>query len=172
MLLMATPMSGITLGCQGVVSFNLGAANRQRVEQALRGVLLLCLGFAALMLAVTQLFSDQFVRLFSKDGEVLARSVGYIKLYTAALFMAVQWTVVDMSTALGQVGLALSCSLVRKGLFVTGILLFPLLFSAPAAFAAEPFCDIAASCLSSVLFLPFTPKLLELRCGTCPTPLG
>lgn len=173
MLLIATPMSGITLGCQGVVSFNLGAADRKRVEQALRGVLLLCLGFAAMMLAATQLFSGQFVRLFSKDGEVLARSIGYIKLYTAAaLFMAVQWTVVDMSTALGQVGLALFCSLVRKGLFVTGILLFPLLFSAPATFAAEPFCDITASCLSGVLFLRFTPKLLELRCRTCPTPLG
>lgn len=160
-------MSGITLGCQGVVSFNLGAANRRRVEQALRGVLLLCLGFAALMLAVTQLFSGQFVRLFSGDMEILAQSVDYIRLYTAAaLCMAVQWAVVDMSTALGQVGLALFCSLFRKGLFVTGILLFPLPFSAPAAFAAEPFCDVTASCLSGVLFLRFTPKLLDTRCGT------
>lgn len=166
MLLIATPMSGITLGCQGVVSFNLGAANRERVVQALRGVLVLCLGFAALMLAATQLFAPQFVRLFSKDGEVLARSVSYIKLYTAAaLCMAVQWTVVDMSTALGQVGLALFCSLVRKGLFVSGVLLFPLLLSAPAAFAAEPFCDAAASVLSGALFLRLTPRLLDARCG-------
>lgn len=166
MLLIATPMSGITLGCQGVVSFNLGAANRERVRQALRGVLLLSLGFAALMLVVTQLFSPQFVRLFSKDGEVLTRSVSYIKLYTAAaLCMAVQWTVVDMSTALGQVGLALFCSLVRKVLFISGVLLFPLLFAAPATFAAEPFCDVTASVLSSILFLRFTPRLLDVRCG-------
>lgn len=166
MLLIATPMSGITLGCQGVVSFNLGAANRERVRQALRGVLLLCLGFAALMLVVTQLFSRQFAGLFSKDGEVLARSVSYIKLYTAAaLCMAVQWTVVDMSTALGQVGLALFCSLVRKGLFVSGILLFPVLFTASAAFATEPFCDVTASVLSGILFLRFTPRLLDARCG-------
>ena len=166
MLLIAMPMSGITLGCQGVVSFNLGAGNRDRVRLALRGVLFLCLIFAALMLVVTHLCSPRFVRLFTKDAQVMARSVSYIKLYTVgALFMAVQWTVVDMSTALGQVGLALLCSLVRKGLFLTGILLFPVLFTAAAAFAAEPFCDITASVISAVLFVHFTPKLLDARCG-------
>jgi len=165
MLLISMPMSGITMGCQGVVSFNLGAANLERVRQALRGVLLICLGFAAFMLIVTRLFSPQFVRLFTKDGDVLARSVKYIKIYTAGtLCMAVQWSCVDMSTALGQVGLALSCSLIRKGLFLSGILLFPILFSAPAAFAAEPFCDITASCISAALFLHFTPKLLAAHC--------
>lgn len=34
MLLIAMPMSGITLGCQRVVSFNLGAGNGERVKQA------------------------------------------------------------------------------------------------------------------------------------------
>ena len=38
-------------------------------------------------------------------------------------------------------GLALFCSLFRKGLFLLGTLLFPVLFTASAAFAAEPFCD-------------------------------
>lgn len=161
MLLIATPMSGVTLGCQGVVSFNLGAGDRKRVTQALRGVLLLCLGFATLMLVVTQVFAPLFVQLFTRDSQVLERSVSYIRIYTAAtLCMAVQWTVVDMSTALGQVGLALFCSLFRKGLFVSGILIFPLLFTASAAFAAEPFCDVAASILSGILFLHFTPRLL------------
>lgn len=166
MLLIAMPMSGITLGCQGVVSFNLGAGNRERVRLALRGVLFLCFIFSALMLVVTHLCSPWFVRLFTKDAQVMARSVSYIKLYTAgALFMAVQWTVVDMSTALGQVGLALLCSLVRKSLFLAGILLFPVLFTAAAAFAAEPFCDITASVISAVLFVHFTPKLLDAWCG-------
>ena len=166
MLLISMPMSGITLGCQGVVSFNLGAANRARVEQALRGVLLLCLGFAALMLAVTHLCAPWFVRLFTGDAQVMARSVSYIKLYTAGvLFMAVQWMAVDMSTALGQVGLALFCSLVRKILFLTGVLLFPVLFTAAAACAAERFCDVTASIISAVLFLRFTPRLLARRCA-------
>ena len=165
MLLISMPMSGITLGCQGVVSFNLGAGNGKRVKQALWGVFLLCFAFSAFMLVFTHLFSHQFVRFFSKDGEILVRSVKYITVYTAGvLFMSAQWTCVDMATALGQVRLALCCSLIRKGLFLGGILLFPLLFSAPAAFAAEPFCDIVASFISTALFLYFTPKLLAEYC--------
>ncbi len=166
MLLISMPMSGITLGCQGVVSFNLGAGNGRRVKQALKGVFLLCFAFAALMLAATQLFAPWFVRFFSKDGEILARSVGYIKIYTlGALCMAVQWPAVDMSTALGQVRLALFCSLIRKGLFCAGVLLFPVWFAASAAFAAEPFCDITASLVSGVLFLRFTPRLIAHFCS-------
>lgn len=165
MLLISMPMGGITLGCQGVVSFNLGAGNGKRVKQALWGVFLICFLFSALILASTHLIAPQFVRLFSKDGEILARSVRYITIYTAGiLFMSAQWTVVDMSTALGQVHLALLCSLFRKTLFLAGILLFPVLFTASAAFAAEPFCDITASLLSSVLFLRFTPRLIAKFC--------
>jgi len=165
MLLISMPMSGITLGCQGVVSFNLGAGDGKRVKQALWGVFLLCLTFAALMLAVTQLSAPWFVRFFSKDEEVLARSARYILIYTAGLlFVPVQWTAVDMSTALGQVRLALFCSLFRKSLFLAGILGFPVLFTASAAFAAEPFCDITASLISGLLFLRFTPRLIARYC--------
>lgn len=165
MLLIAMPMSGITLGCQGVVSFNLGAGDGRRVKQALWGVFLLCLIFSASMLCVTQAAAPLFVRLFSGDAEILARSVRYIKIYTAgALFMAPQWMTVDMSTALGNVHLALFCSLFRKSIFVTGILLFPILFTAPAAFAAEPFCDAIACVMSGTLFLRFTPKVIAKYC--------
>lgn len=166
MLLISMPLSGITLGCQGVVSFNLGAGNGRRVRQALKGVFLIGLVFTALMLMATQLFAPWFVRFFSKDGEILARSVRYIKIYTVgALCMAIQWSSVDMSTALGQVRLALFCSLLRKSLFLAGILLFPVLFTASAAFAAEPFCDFTASLVSGTLFLRFTPKLIARFCA-------
>lgn len=166
MLLISMPMSGITLGCQGVVSFNLGAGDGKRVRQALDGVFLLCFAFAVLMLAFTQIFSPQFVRFFSKDGEILSRSVRYIKIYTAGvLFMSAQWTCVDMATALGRVRLALCCSLIRKSIFLAGILLFPVLFAASAVFAAEPFCDISAGLLSAALFLRFTPGVVAEYCS-------
>ena len=61
------------------------------MTQALRGVLLLCLGFATLMLVVTQAFAPLFAQLFTRDSQVLERSVSYIRIYTAAtLCMAVQ----------------------------------------------------------------------------------
>ncbi len=177
-LLIFMPMSGITLGCQGVVSFNLGAGSARRVKQALLGVFLLCLTFSAFMLGATQLFAPHFVRFFSDDAEVLARSVKYITIYTAGtLFMAPQWMATDMSTALGNVHLALFCSLFRKSLFLVGVLLFPALFTAAAAFAAEPFCDVIACVMSTTLFLRFTPRLIAKYCAqpgpqTQPAPAG
>ena len=165
-LLIFMPMSGITLGCQGVVSFNLGAGSAKRVKQALLGVFLLCLTFSAFMLGATQFFAPHFVRFFSDDAEVLTRSVKYITIYTAGtLFMAPQWMATDMSTALGNVHLALFCSLFRKSLFLVGVLLFPVLFTAAAAFAAEPFCDAIACVMSTTLFLRFTPRLIVKYCA-------
>lgn len=166
MLLLTMPMSGITLGCQGVVSFNLGAGDRARVKQALWGVFLLCFSFAALMLIATKLFAPRFILLFSTNSEVLSRTVRYIGIYTVgALCMAVQWMCVDMFTALGEVKFALFCSLFRKSLFLSGILLFPMLFTAAAAFAAEPFCDVVASLVSAALFLRFVPRVLTKYCS-------
>lgn len=165
MLLIAMPMSGITLGCQGVISFNLGAGDARRVKQSLKGVFALCLAFCAVMLAVTHLCSPLFVRLFTKSGSLAARSVTLIKVYTAGvLALPIQWTVVDGSTALGQTRLALFCSLFRKTLFVTAVVVLPMFFGASAAFCAEPLCDITAACVSAALFLRFTPKTIAAHC--------
>lgn len=166
MLLIAMPMSGITLGCQGVISFNLGAGDARRVKQSLKGVFALCLAFCAVMLAVTHLCSPLFVRLFTKSGDLAARSVTLIKVYTAGvLALPIQWTVVDGSTALGQTRLALFCSLFRKTLFVTAVVVLPIFFGASAAFCAEPLCDVTAACVSATLFLRFTPKTIAAHCA-------
>ena len=159
-------MSGITLGCQGVISFNLGAGDARRVKQSLKGVFALCLAFCAVMLAATHLCSTLFVRLFTKSGVLAARSVTLIKVYTAGvLALPIQWTVVDGSTALGQTRLALFCSLFRKTLFVTAVVVLPIFFGASAAFCAEPLCDVTAACVSATLFLRFTPKTIAAHCA-------
>jgi len=161
MLLIAMPLSGITLGCQGVISFNLGAGDIPRVKTALRDVLALCFAFAAVMLAVTHLFSPLFVRLFTQSETLMARSVTLIKVYTAGvLVLPIQWTVVDGSTALGQTRLALFCSLLRKTIFVSAVILLPCFLPAASAFCAEPLCDLTAACVSAALFLRFTPRTL------------
>lgn len=164
MLLIAMPMSGITLGCQGVVSFNLGAGNATRVKKALRSIFTLCLIFAGIMLAVTHLASPLFVRLFT-TGELRSRSVGLIKLYTAGIMvMPIQWVVVDGSTALGQTRLALFCSLLRKSIFLCAVLLLPRFFPAASAFCAQPLCDLTAAVVSATLFLRFTPRTIASHC--------
>ncbi len=165
MLLVAMPMSGITLGCQGVISYNLGAGNAPRVKKALTGVFAMCFSFAAVMLALTHLCSPFFVRLFTQNEYLMARSVTLIKVYTAGLlFLPVQWTAVDGSTAMGQTRLALFCSLLRKTIFVSAVILLPCFFPAASAFCAEPLCDVTAACVSAALFLRFTPRTLAEHC--------
>ena len=165
MLLVAMPLSGITLGCQGVISFNLGAGNAQRVKKALKWVFALCFSFAAVMLAVTHLCSPLFVRLFTQSEYLMARSVTLIKVYTAGLlFLPIQWVAVDGSTALGQTRLALFCSLLRKTIFVSAVVILPMFFPAWSSFCAEPLCDVTAACVSAALFLRHTPRTLASHC--------
>ena len=69
-----------------------------------------------------------FVGLFTQNPEVAARSVRYIKVFTA---MIIPWRssipLVDETTALGHVRLALFCSIFRKCVFLAGLLLLPAL---------------------------------------------
>ena len=161
MLLITMPMGGVTAGCQPIVSFNYGAAQPQRIRRAIRYICTLCVVFTAVMMAVTWTISPLFVRLFTQDAALGAQSVGYIRIFTAAIIpLAFQYTFVDETTALGQVRLALFCSLFRKGLFLACTVALPILVSAEAAFLAEPIADLTAAIVTSALFAHFLPKIL------------
>ncbi len=164
LLLITMPMGGITLGSQPVISFNYGMGDGDRIKKALRCIVLLCVGFCAFMMLVTYTVSPLYVRLFTKEPEIMARSVRYIKIFTAMIIpLAVQYPLVDETTALGQVKLALFCSVFRKCIYLGALLLLPALLSAQAAFYAEPAADVAAAAMTSVLFLYFFPKILAAR---------
>ena len=161
-LLIAMPMGGMTLGTQPVVSFNYGAGKAGRIKQAMKSIVGLCLAFSALMMVFTYTLSPHFVRLFTQDAALAARTVRYIKVFTAMILpLALQYPIVDQLTALGHVRLALFCSLFRKILFLACLLLLPALASAEATFLAEPIADLIAATVSSCLFLRFFPRILR-----------
>lgn len=164
-LLITMPLGGLTAGAQPVVSFNYGAADKTRIMKAIQITLILCLGFCAVMLAVTHTLSPLFVRLFTDSADVGEQSVRFLKIFTAMILpLAVQYTLVDQTTALGHVRLALFCSMFRKGAFLLGVLLLPRFFGAEAVFFAEPIVDLMAAVLTATLFLRFIPGRLVQRC--------
>ena len=166
LLLITMPMGGLTLGTQPVVSFNYGAADAKRIKTAIKSIVGLCLAFCAIMMIVTHTLSPLFVRLFTQNTEVLERSVGYIKVFTAMILpLAVQYPLVDETTALGHVRLALFCSLFRKSVFLACLLLLPALVSAEATFLSEPIADAVAATVTTILFLHFFPRILRERAG-------
>ena len=162
LLVITMPMGGITLGTQPIISFNYGAGHPRRVRTALRDIVLMCLAFAALMLVVTHTLSPLFVRLFTSDADLAARSVSYIKRFTCMILpLAIQYPLVDESIALGQVHRALFCSLFRKGVFLAGLILLPMYLGAEATFFSEPIADLAAAVMTSILFLRAYPRVLR-----------
>ena len=164
LLLITMPMGGLTLGSQPVVSFNYGAANLERIKRAIQSIVALCVTFCVLMTVVTHTLSPVFVGLFTQNPEVAARSVRYIKVFTAMIIpLAIQYPLVDETTALGHVRLALFCSIFRKCVFLAGLLLLPALVSPEATFLSEPIADAVAATVTTCLFLHFFPKILAQR---------
>lgn len=169
-LLITMPLGGITLGSQPVVSFNYGAGNTARVKQAIRWITGLCIVFCILMTIMTHTVSPLYIALFTKDSEIMLRSVRYVKLFTAMIIpLAFQYALVDETTALGQVRLALFCSMFRKTVFLSVLFLLPALASAEATFFSEPIADLISSIMTVTLFLHFFPRILAERSeGTAP----
>lgn len=164
LLLITMPMGGITLGSQPVISFNYGMGDAGRIKKALRCIVGLCISFCVFMMALTYTVSPLYVSLFTKDSEILARSVRYIKIFTAMIIpLAVQYPLVDETTALGQVKLALFCSAFRKLVYLASLLTLPALVSAEAAFFSEPAADVIAAAVTTALFLYFFPRVIAKR---------
>lgn len=164
LLLITMPLGGLTLGSQPVVSFNYGAGNATRIKQAIQCITGLCLIFCILMTIVTHTLSPLYVTLFTKDSEVMLRSVRYIKRFTCMIIpLAFQYALVDETTALGQVRLALFCSMFRKTVFLLGLFLLPALFSAEATFFSEPIADLVSCIMTITLFSHFFPRVLAAR---------
>lgn len=164
MCIITMPMGGITAGTQPVVSFNYGAGKTERIKKAIKWIAIICLIFTALMTVFTYTLSPVFVRLFTSDAALIARSVRYIKIFTLAIIpLAVQYTLVDQTTAMGQLRLALFCSMFRKTTFLVCTVALPMLFLAETAFFAEPICDLICSTTTTILFLRFFPRILRQR---------
>lgn len=163
-LIISMPMGGLTLGSQPVISFNYGAGNRKRIMKAIAMVVGLCLIFCVIMTIVTHVFSPLFVRLFTPNPIIIERSVSYIKLFTCMIIpLAVQYALVDETTAVGEVRLALFCSMFRKFSFLGLVIFLPRFFGAPAVFYSEPIVDVCAAILTTTLFFTFIPKYLKKR---------
>lgn len=163
--LISLPMAGITEGAQPVVSFNYGAGNIERIKRSILYIAILSLIFCVLMTVAAHTgVSPLFVRLFTKDAEIASRSVQYIKVFTAMIIpLAIQYTLVDETTALGHVKLSLVCSLLRKTMFLSCIFALPALFDAPATFWCEPISDGIAAIITGCLFAYHFPRIIKRR---------
>lgn len=164
MMLITGPMIGITGGTQTIISYNYGAANSERVKQAERLILALCLVFTSCMFLVSRFFPVYFVQIFTRDQAHVNLAIWGIKTFTLGIIpLSLQYVFVDGLTALGRTKTALALSIFRKSSYVAFTILIPALFSAKHAFYAEPISDIMCACITSIVFVLVFSKHLKAR---------
>ena len=82
MLLITSPMIGISGGTQAIISYNYGARQTQRVKKTVRTNLKLMLLFTTFMFILSRFIPGTFVRLFTSSQEYMDFSVWGIKVFT------------------------------------------------------------------------------------------
>ena len=156
MMLITSPMLGITGGSQPLISFNYGANKPERIRKIVFCVLMLCIGFTSFMFLVSRFLPAAFAGIFTM----------------MIIPLSLQYTFVDSLTALGMTGLSLFLSLFRKTTYFVATCLLPFAFTAASAFYAEPIADGIAALTSTTAFaivymkyLKGTGSLMEIGTG-------
>ncbi len=173
MMLITSPMLGITGGSQPLISFNYGANKPERIRKIILCVLLLCIGFTTFMFLVSRFLPAAFAGIFTDNAEYIELSVWGIRAFTMMIIpLSFQYVFVDSLTALGMTSLSLFLSLFRKTTYFAATCLLPLAFTAASAFYAEPIADGIAALLSSAAFtlvyfkyLRGTGRLVQIGIG-------
>ena len=159
--LITGPLLGITSGTQTIISYNFGAKNRQRIEKAFRTIVLLSLGFCAMMFVIFMLFSETFVSLFTSDSFTTPIAIKAIRIFIIGVLpMAIQYALVDGITALSNVKVSLALSMTRKSIYTLSLLFLPFLFVAETTFYAQPVADILAATITSIVFIKTYPTFM------------
>ena len=162
MMLINSPMLGITGGSQPLISFNYGANLAVRIRKIIFCVLMLCIGFTTFMFIVSRFLPASFARIFTDNPEYIELSVWGIRAFTMMIIpLSLQYTFVDCLTALGLTRLSLFLSLFRKSTYFAATCLLPLFFTAASAFYAEPVADGIAAVMSTTAFLIVYRKYLR-----------
>lgn len=148
------PMIGISSGTQAIISYNYGAGRTDRVKEAEKNILALCLVFTAIMFAVSRFVPELFAGMFIDDAEGIKLAGWGIRTFTLGIVtLSFQYVFVDGLTALGRTKTALTMSMFRKASYVVSAIVLAYTVSARASFYAEPLVDIVCSGITSLIFL-------------------
>lgn len=163
-LMITMPLGGITGGTQSILGYNFGAGNVERIRQALRMIVVLCLLFNGIMMAVAFTASPLFVHLFTSNEGYAELSVWAIQMSVLGLIpLALQYPFVDAFTGMGLPTLALPLSFMRKFNYFLLLFLLPIVWGARTIFFVEPIVDTIAGITTTIIFLCKINKILNKR---------
>ena len=162
MLVVTMPLGGISGGTQTILAFNFGAHRRERILQAQKYILLMCVGYTAVLFVLARLAGPLFVGLFTRSPDLAAEAYSAIKVCTLAIIpQGAQYALVDGFTGMGQVRLSLPLSAFRKVVYFLALFSLPGAFGVRAVFYAEPISDVLGPLVSAVVYCLSIKKLLN-----------
>lgn len=153
MLMVTMPLGGITGGTGAILGYNYGAGQPKRILEAQKFILLLALGYTALLFLIGQCVPGLFVSIFSGDPQVAELAVRAIRISTLGVIpLGVQYTIIDGFTGMGMMQYSLPLSFLRKTIYFIPLFILPVFFGAMSAFVAEPISDFVAPVISVVVY--------------------
>lgn len=140
------PLQGITNGTQPIIGYNYGAKLYSRVKQAIKFMVLACMGYALILWAIIGCFPTYFIKLFTQDTELIQLARTALTIYFSGFFMmALQHSAQAVFVGLGKSRQAIFFSILRKGIIVIPLTLYlPRWFGlgVNGVFIAEPISNV------------------------------
>lgn len=158
------PLSGFSQASLPVLSFNYGAKRYDRVREAAKFTLWICLAFSGAISIVVLLFPEALIRLFNNEPELIAVGIPSMRTYFSLFFlMGFQMMAQRCYVALGRAKQATFFSLLRKAIIVTPLVyVLPGMFNlgVRGVFLAEPISDFISpvACFATFMLVEW-PKL-------------
>ena len=118
------PVIGITQGFIPIVAFNFGANNHERVYDTVIKAIIFSTILASLVFAVIFIFTEDIVKVFTNDKEILKQTPNALRwVFAATPIIGIQFIGAAYFQAIGKALPALLLTLTRQGFFF-----IPLLF--------------------------------------------
>lgn len=165
MQLVYLPMQGLAQGAQPIISYNYGAGNKDRVKKAFKMFITISLSYSVVMWLFVMLLPQLLVRIFTGDAQLMETASWALRIYMAGIFaLGAQTACQQTFVSLGQANVSIILALLRKI-----ILLIPLVYILPlfladkvlGVFLAEPFADVIAATVTTIVFAVKFPKILK-----------
>lgn len=164
MLVLTMPLGGISGGTQCILSYNYGAGHSQRVIQAQKYIVGLCIAYTAILFVLARVAGPAFVSLFTGDEVLNAQACQAIRICTiTAVPLGVQYAIVDGFTGMGQIQMSLPLSFWRKTVYFIAVFAIPVLTDASKIFYAQPISDVFAVAVSIPMYLVMIGRILKSR---------
>ncbi len=152
---------GVCQGMQPIAGYNYGAQNYNRMLEVLKLAVIAGTVVCAVGFVIAMFFPEQCVRLFTKDTELIEKSVVAMR-YIMALFAIIgaQMVITNFFQSIGKAKVSIFLSLSRQLIFlVPAIAILPPYMGLDGVWLAMPFSDAVAAIMAYVMLWIYIKKL-------------